>query len=79
MSQRLMAVELERDMRLTLAATEHLLIETVSYRGITALPSDQVRSPFYGRFRLGLTLVVVFAIQGGTERALHRRRSSRQL
>ncbi len=47
-----MPVKLECDMRLTLAATEHLLIETVSYRGITALPSDQVRSPFYSRFRL---------------------------
>jgi hypothetical protein len=35
-----MPVKLECDMRLTLAAIEYLLIEAVSYRGITALPAE---------------------------------------
>ncbi len=68
-----MPVELECDVSLTLAATKDFFIEAVLYRGITALPSDQFRSPLQGRIRLCFTLMVMFTIQGGAERALHRR------
>jgi hypothetical protein len=69
----LMLLQLEGDMSLALAAAKHFLFELVLGRYCAPIPPDRFRSLLEGRAGFGFTFMVVFPIQCGADRALHRR------